>query len=871
MAGQPGDQGDTLRALADSHLPVGYLEEIECLVVRTERPWELPIDTIVVSVGATLGYLGESMMEWLPSWPLRSAPFDRITAESPYVMDLPRATDETRLVRAVLATAHDAGHDVMASADMAGAATFAAIDAAVRSGATAIGLPLLGTGRLALPRAAVADAVVSAVARVLRTPVVRARLSRLVFFDRHTAGEEALRQSLGRVVADAPHGMADLAGGVSADLVDPNAGLPLSRDQLDFAPYVSMLATVIADRRTPLPLSAGIFGEWGSGKSYFMALLRGEVDRLASFGGPAYHREIVQIGFNAWHYADTNLWASLGEEIFRQLAGPERDEAGLLRAELAERLEQRRALEREIEQAREAATALQTEVDQALGARRTTAADLVRALHRSPRFREETDALWRDLGVDDEIERAGLLLAESGEVRGHLKDIGRTAKGRRGQIAAGTALTVLLGLAAVAAFAPDVRDWLAAAGTVAAAVSTWGLWLAGRARAGLAKLGALSQELRSGLDDVAGEEPALAAKVAALRRAEADQRVAQARLEDVVTRVGELGTRLATTTPGHRLYTFLAERAGSGAYTRHLGLVSTIRKDLTELVRLMAQWREHPGGEARTPIDRIVLYIDDLDRCSPRQVVEVIEAVHLLLALDLFVVVIGVDPRWLLRSLCSHYDEILGGEQGVTPEDYLEKIINVPLALPGMSGGSLTRLLRSLVDDESPAPDAPTVPEPRTGAAPAITVEAGSELDRRPAATPPAPVPLTEPELRILTALDPLVKTPRKAKRLFNLYRMVRATRDLSPAARFLGENDDDGEYQAVAVLLGVVTGYGPRYEEFAASLARAPESTTWPDFVDGLPEIHSGLRDLPVTLPDLSCFRLWAPRIRRFSYFLGG
>src|SRR5439155_1335493 len=83
------------------------------------------------------------------------------------------------------------------------------------------------------------------------------------------------------------------------DLVDPNVGIPLENDQLDFAPYVAMLATVIADRDTPLPLSIGIFGEWGSGKSYFMGLLREQVDQLAGSGSPGYCDEVVQIGFNA--------------------------------------------------------------------------------------------------------------------------------------------------------------------------------------------------------------------------------------------------------------------------------------------------------------------------------------------------------------------------------------------------------------------------------------------------------------------------------------------------------------------------------------------------------------------------------------------
>ncbi len=44
-------------------------------------------------------------------------------------------------------------------------------------------------------------------------------------------------------------------------------------------------------------------------------------------------------------------------------------------------------------------------------------------------------------------------------------------------------------------------------------------------------------------------------------------------------------------------------------------------------------------------LNRIVLYIDDLDRCPPKRVVEVLQAVHLLLAFELFVVVVGVDAR----------------------------------------------------------------------------------------------------------------------------------------------------------------------------------------------------------------------------------
>ena len=64
----------------------------------------------------------------------------------------------------------------------------------------------------------------------------------------------------------------------------------------------------------------------------------------------------------------------------------------------------------------------------------------------------------------------------------------------------------------------------------------------------------------------------------------------------------------------------------------------------------LGQEGERSENRALSPIERIILYIDDLDRCPPKRVVEVLEAVHLLLAFDLFVVVVAVDARWLERS-----------------------------------------------------------------------------------------------------------------------------------------------------------------------------------------------------------------------------
>src|SRR5205814_8521835 len=79
------------------------------------------------------------------------------------------------------------------------------------------------------------------------------------------------------------------------------------------------LARLAALEETHAPLAIGIFGDWGAGKSSFMETVESIVDGLQ--GHQPYCDRIVQIRFNAWHYIETNLWASLVSHIFTELDG----------------------------------------------------------------------------------------------------------------------------------------------------------------------------------------------------------------------------------------------------------------------------------------------------------------------------------------------------------------------------------------------------------------------------------------------------------------------------------------------------------------------------------------------------------------------
>ena len=336
-------------------------------------------------------------------------------------------------------------------------------------------------------------------------------------------------------------------------------------------------------------------------------------------------------------------------------------------------------------------------------------------------------------------------------------------------------------------------------------------------------------------------ERAVAAETSALTAAKMRLNELEAQISEAEGRIDSLTAEIRALAPDHQLHGFLSSRARNDVYARELGLISSIRRDFETLIRLLRQREAQAGDNLLPTIDRIVLYIDDLDRCSPRQVVDILQAVHLLLAFDLFVVVVGVDPRWLMHSLRQQYQENMGDPDRATrgdledwtasPIDYLEKIFNIPFVLPSMGtagleslirhlsrepsrrtsqseAGSLGNSLTSVVDGvalrNSEVEDGDTHLDHADVQVEDIPVDLASEVGAILDGRPIAARGLTEAELDLLASLGPLIETPRSAKRMLNIYRTLRSTRDLSSASEFL--SGDDGEYQAVIVLLGLLT-----------------------------------------------------------------
>ena len=91
---------------------------------------------------------------------------------------------------------------------------------------------------------------------------------------------------------------------------------------------------------------------------------------------------------------------------------------------------------------------------------------------------------------------------------------------------------------------------------------------------------------------------------------------------------------------------------------------------------------------------RLVVLIDDLDRCLPEKAVQMLESIKLFLNIRNFAFVLAVDDEVVERGINHRYrDYFLSRENGqnndinppITGAEYLEKIVHVPVHLPRWS------------------------------------------------------------------------------------------------------------------------------------------------------------------------------------------
>ncbi|MEA5579536.1 P-loop NTPase fold protein, partial [Anabaena sp. UHCC 0451] len=179
-------------------------------------------------------------------------------------------------------------------------------------------------------------------------------------------------------------------------------------------------------------------------------------------------------------------------------------------------------------------------------------------------------------------------------------------------------------------------------------------------------------------------------------------------IEKLQLQVERQKQRVGLTAQYKSLLDFVNNRLDDNSYQKLLGIMHQIQDDLKDLSEHLTYKSANTNPEKlkvlkeyfpRGPA-RIVLYIDDLDRCPPDRVVQVLEAVQLLLNTEIFIIVLAIDDRYIGRALEHIYRGVL--KRGGTPSgvDYLEKIIQIPYRMRPISKDVTASYLKSLVDSE---------------------------------------------------------------------------------------------------------------------------------------------------------------------------
>jgi hypothetical protein len=105
----------------------------------------------------------------------------------------------------------------------------------------------------------------------------------------------------------------------------------------------------------------------------------------------------------------------------------------------------------------------------------------------------------------------------------------------------------------------------------------------------------------------------------------------------------------------------------------------TLRTWVTDFLGPQAPSDKKATHVTREPA-RLVLFIDDLDRCLPEVTLEVIEALKLYLNIDHLIFVVGLDETVVRSVVAEHYKK--AGVDAAKAGRYLDKIFQVDLRIP---------------------------------------------------------------------------------------------------------------------------------------------------------------------------------------------
>jgi len=488
--------------------------------------------------------------------------------------------------------------------------------------------------------------------------------------------------------------------------------ISLKDDGLSIADDVDAIAKLITYEKLKPPLSIALFGKWGSGKSTFMKILEDRVEELSNLNNDLFCNSICHIKFNAWHYSDTNLWASLVSHIFKDLdkyinKNNYEDKISIYTELLdsqkdklrEKRCEKRKVKKESIKNIRKIKGIEEEKINTTKEIKKLELNDIKKEILKDERIQKELLEIGAkiDLKYGKEITSIINTYNDLQTTIGIYKKAINIFYNDQYFI---WFLGVFLFILGVNIHFDSFYIYLA---------SIIGVLYKGQEliKEYLEKIKPITETLKVFIENYENKENEIKRKKEEqkieLQKKIDDNNLKIKGIEEQIqvekNKIDNIKKEIEKIKTGEYLANFIADRSNSNDYKQHLGLISVIREDFEQLKKHLKELGYNP----KYNVERIVLYIDDLDRCPEDKVVKVLEAIHLLLAFDLFVVIVGVDSRWITNSLIKSYDlsnKEDADDNKATSYDYLEKIFQIPFKVKPLTNNSKSTLLDKLLEND---------------------------------------------------------------------------------------------------------------------------------------------------------------------------
>lgn len=119
-------------------------------------------------------------------------------------------------------------------------------------------------------------------------------------------------------------------------------------------------------------------------------------------------------------------------------------------------------------------------------------------------------------------------------------------------------------------------------------------------------------------------------------------------------------------------------------YQEHIAFLDKFREHFADIVHSLP----HEGNK------RLVVFIDDLDRCSPDGMMQVLDAIKIFIDIPDCIYILGIDQDIVQNAVAVKYKDAL-----VAPGEYLDKIIQLPFQLPLLSREEIGKFIDHIAQE----------------------------------------------------------------------------------------------------------------------------------------------------------------------------